>query len=186
MTIFDGLRQAIDDLAGGRTAPDDRSGGLRAMKAGLVQAKMAIADLHDGVAATRGRVEREQAELATVERRLALAEQVRDTETVAIAQRFAQQHRERVAVLEAKLAAQIAEVELAERELAEMTAQLKAAAAGVGDLPPSRAPSDAELGLDDPAPLQRDLDALGRAAARARAEDDAEARLAELKRKMGR
>jgi hypothetical protein len=186
MTLFDGLRANIDDLLGGRMPASDRAAGVRAMKTALVHAKLAIDDLHAGVALTRGRLEREQAELATVERRLALAEQVRDAETVAVATPFALQHRERVAVLEAKWSAQVAEVELATRELAEMTAQLKAAAAGVGDGPAPRMPSDAELGLRDDAPLHRELDALDRAAARTRADEDAEARLAELKRKMGR
>jgi hypothetical protein len=91
-----------------------------------------------------------------------------------------------VAVLDRKVAVQAEELALAEREVAEMTAQLKSAAAGVGDGPAPRPLSDAELGLDDAAALRQSLDTMGRAAARASAEADAEARLAELKRRMGR
>jgi hypothetical protein len=84
------------------------------------------------------------------------------------------------------MAVQEDELALAERDLAAMTAQLKGAAVGVGDGPSPRAPSDADLGLPDDAPLRGELDALGRAAKRSAAEQDAEARLAELKRRMGR
>ena len=89
-------------------------------------------------------------------------------------------------VLEAKLSAQEAEVALLERELAEMTAQLKAASIVVGDAPPPRAPTDADLGLPDDAPLRGELNDLRRTADRAAKEREAEDRLAELKKKMGR
>jgi phage shock protein A len=186
MTLFDGLKASIDDLVRGRAAPADRAAQLRAMKAGLVQAKLAIADLRAGADQTRARLAAEQRELATVTRRRDLAAGVRDDETVRLAEQFAVQHAERVAVLERKLTAQDDEIALAEREVAEMTASLKAAAAGVGDAPAPRPPSDADLGLPDDAPLRGELDAMQRAAQRASAEQGAEARLAELKRRMGR
>jgi hypothetical protein len=182
MPLFDGLKHSIDDLLGGRIAPGDRGAQVRAMKQGLVQARLATEDLQQGVAQTKARLAAEQQELATVRRRRELAAAVPDPETVAIADRFAAQHAERVAVLERKLAAQEDEVALAERELAELTAQLKAAAAGVGDGPAPRAPSDAELGLGDDAALRQELDGLRRA----NVDAAAEARLAELKRRMGR
>jgi hypothetical protein len=186
MTLFDGLKASIDDLVGGRTAPGDRAAQVKAMKAGLVQAKLAIDDLRTGLRHSEARLAAERSELATVERRLALAQRVQDAETVTVAERFAQQHRDRVAVLERKVIVQTDELALAEREVAEMTTQLKAAAAGVGDGPAPRPLSDAELGLDGDVPLRQSLDALGRDAARASAAADAEARLAELKRRMGR
>ena len=159
---------------------------LRAQKAALVQMKMGVEDLRAGVATTRARLAKEQADLATVTRRRDLAAGINDAETVRIAEPFLTQHAERVAVLERKLAAQAEELALTERELAAMTAHLKGAALGIGDTPPPRGPTDAELGLPDDAPLRSALDALGRAARRSAAEQDAEARLAELKRRMGR
>ena len=69
-----------------------------------------------------------------------------------------------------------------------MLKQLKAASAGVGSgaTPQSRGPTDAEMGLPDDAALRSELDALGRSRARSEAEAAADARLEELKRKMGR
>lgn len=159
---------------------------LRAQKAALVQMKMGVEDLRAGVATTRARLEREQSELTTVTRRRDLAAGINDAETVRIAEQFLAQHAERVAVLERKLAAQTDELALTEREVAALTAQLKGAALGIGDTPTPRGPTDAELGLPDDAPLRGELDALGRAAKRSALEQDAEARLAELKRRMGR
>jgi hypothetical protein len=156
------------------------------MKAALVQMKMGVDDLRDGVAVARARVAKERADLETATRRRDLAAGINDLETVRIAEQYLSQQAERVAILERKLAAQNDELALAERDLAAMTAQLKGAAVGVGDGPAPRAPSDAELGLPDDAPLRGELDALGRAAKRNAAEQDAEARLAELKRRMGR
>lgn len=186
MSVFGDLRASLQDLLEGRTAPADRAARVRSMKQGLVHARMAIDDLRDGVEKTRGRLERERTELATVRRRRDAAAAISDTETVEIADKFAAHHAERVAVLEAKLAAQEAEADLAERELREMTSQLRAAAAGVGDGPAPRFPSDEELGLQDDAPLRQELDGLRRAAEREARDRDADARLAELKKKMGR
>lgn len=186
MSLFDGIRESIDDLLKGRTAPGDRSAQVRAMKQALVQARVAVDDLRDGVKHTERRLAVERAELETVRRRRDLAAGISDAETVAVAERYASQHAERVGVLEAKLAAQTAEVELAERELAEMTTQLRAAAAGVGDGPAPRPPTDAELGLPDDSGLRGELNELRRTSERAAKERDADARLEELKRKMGR
>ena len=78
-----------------------------------------------------------------------------------------------------------------------MLTQLKAAAAGAGNggeggaAPRSGAtgttsgPTDAELGLPDDAALREELDGLSRQQARSHKHADAEARLAELKRRMG-
>ena len=156
------------------------------MKQELVQARLFIEDLQAVTAQTRARLEAERRELVTVRRRRELAAGISDAETVAIAERFEAQHAERSAVLEAKLAAQEAEVALLDRDLADMTAQLKAASAGAGDGPAPRGPTDAELGLPDDAPLRGELNELRRASERAAKEREAEDRLAELKKKMGR
>ena len=83
-----------------------------------------------------------------------------------------------------------AEAELAERELAEMMTALKSANAGVGSntdptAPPRGTISDEELGLRNDSKLNDEFNNLARAHKRDEADADAEARLAELKKKMG-
>jgi hypothetical protein len=186
LSLFDGLRASMEDLLNGRTAPGDRREQVRLMKQALVHARLAVEDLQSGVSTTRNRLELERRELATVRRRRELAAGISDTETVELATRYEAQHAERATVLETKLNAQEAEVALAERELGEMTAQLKRAAVGAGDTPSARAPTDEELGLSDEAPLQGELNELRRASERAEKERTADDRLAELKKRMGR
>jgi hypothetical protein len=120
-----------------------------------------------------------------------LAQGIGDQETVTIAQRFETQHAERVAVLERKLEAQESELALGEREVAEMTQQLKAAASGVGSgMRPGTVAEEVHgdiAGVDDTrATLDREMAGLDRAQRRADAEAAAEERLAELKRRMGK
>lgn len=183
--MFDGLRSSIEDLLNARTSPGERAEQVRLMKQALVQGRLAVEDLQSGVSHTRVRLESERRELATVQRRRELAAGIADQETVDIALKYEAQHGERVAVLETKLRAQEAEVALVERELAEMTAQLRSAAAGVGDAPPPRM-SDSDLGLRDDSSLNGELSELRRASERAAREKSAEEKLEELKRKMGR
>ena len=108
-----------------------------------------------------------------------------------IRDRFEAHHLERVALLQKKLEAEEGELALVEREVEEMKGQFKAASAGVGSGlraggPGSAPPSDAELGLDDRgAGLASELGAMDRERRRATSEADADARLAELKKRMG-
>lgn len=191
--MFSDIRQALRDLLQGNVPPEGRRELLHVMKDTLVRARLALDDLREGVASTRKRLERERGELETVKRRKGLAEGIGDAETVNIASRFEAQHAERVAVLERKLEAQESELALVERELTEMTQQYRAAAAGVGaGLRSGAVPTADPAGLepetldDTGATLNRELDGLHRAQRRAAAEADADARLAELKRRMGK
>ncbi|MFI5246283.1 MAG: hypothetical protein ACHQQR_13700 [Gemmatimonadales bacterium] len=189
--MFESLKSTIQDLLNGRVAPDDRRAAIYEMKRALVSAKLGVEDLREGVEITRRKLAAERDQLATVQRRKTLAEGINDAETVALAVKYEQQHGEHVAVLERKLEAQEAEAGLAERELAEMMTQLKAANAGVGSGgaaagPRAGAISDEELGLPNDAALHAELDHLARANRRNAADADAEAKLAELKRKMER
>jgi len=59
-----------------------------------------------------------------------LAAQLPDQETVSVAERFAQRHRDRVGVLERKLAVQREELTLAEREAADMLNEYRGAQPG--------------------------------------------------------
>ncbi len=192
--MFEDVRRAFNELLNGNVAPEDRRDALSSMRDTIVRARMALDDLRGGIGSTRARLQQERTELETIRRRRTLAEGINDTETVSVATKFESLQSEKIAVFERKLAAQEGELAIAEREVEEMKAQFKAASAGVGSgLRPSGPgtvnngmPSDAELGLGnrDPA-LQQEIDSLDRARRRAASEADADARLAELKRRMG-
>lgn len=167
------------------TKPEDRRAIVVRMKGTLVQARLGVDDLRDGLAKTRRKLEVEQRELLTVRRRKELATGIQDAETVSVAERFERQHEARARILEEKVIIQTRELELAERELEEMKGELRKAMTGV---PPS--PGGAEL--DDPLADAEDmkardeLDALARQRARTERDDDAARRLEELKRRMGK
>lgn len=183
--MFDDIRRAFRDLMAAPLDPEERRPALAAMRETLVRAKMAVDDLRDQVAATRKRLAEEEAELVTVQRRRALAEQAADAETAAVAARFEAPLVERVTIRRQKLAVEEQELALAEREVAEMSRDFKAASMGAGARPASAGViRDEDLGLGDET-LRRETDAMSRAQARAAAEADADARLAELKRKLG-
>jgi hypothetical protein len=190
-SMFDQLLDAMRGLSD-RSAPDERRRVATAMKEALVHHKLGLQDLRAAVAATERRVEQEREELATVERRMGLAAQINDQETVAIAERFRVQHAERLSVMEMKLMSQQQELQLGERELEEMTNQMRRAMSG---LPINGAPSAEQQaarevedalssdGLSSSAPAAApEMSRLSRAEKEAAAED----RLAELKRRMGK
>ena len=184
--MFEDIRRAFNELLNGNVPPADRRGLLQEMRNTLVQAKMSVDDLRQGVAVTEQRMARERQELETVVRRKGLAESRGDAETVAVAARFEAHHAERLAILEKKLDAERGELAMLEKDVEEMTAQLKAANSGVGS--GMRAGTvEGELDLDSrDSALNRDINALDREQRRAAHDADAEARLAELKRRMGR
>jgi len=184
--VFEDVRQALHDLLHGNVPSGDRRAVLATMKDTIVQARLALDDLRDGVAATQKRVAEERRELETIRRRKGLAEGVGDAETVSIAARFESQHSERLEVLERKLAAQEGELALVEREVEEMKEQFKAATAGVGSGLPRGATDPVDPLDDGQARVEQQLNDLGRAARRADADAAAEAQLAELKRRMGK
>ena len=164
------------------------------MKETLVQARVGVGAMRDGLAEVRGRLERERVELATCTRRKQLALQIGDAETVAVAEKFERHHQERCDVLQRKCDVQQAELELAEREVSEMTLELKYAASGARPLGTnytgaSGAPSTGESGGPGPGAGSgdsRSQPGAPKAPSRDAAELDAELRLAELKRRMGK
>jgi hypothetical protein len=111
---------------------------------------------------------------------------------VAIAEKYEKHHAERAAVYARKLAAQEAELAIAERDVEEMAAELKGAV--LGTAPPASslgaddraAAAEADEAAGDASGIAQELDAMGRARARAERDADAERRLAELKRRMGK
>ena len=94
------------------------------MREAVVEAKVAVQEMREALRRTEGELTLERQRLADAERRGRLATEIQDQETVAVAERFAAKHRERVAVLEHKLAAQLG---LADRDLVEMQGQLRSA-----------------------------------------------------------
>jgi len=189
--MFEQLRASLRNLLDGSTAPGDRREALTGLKAALVHARMGVDDLRGGVAMARERSAQGQAELETIRRRKRLAAQIGDTETVAVAERFEALQVERVEVLAHKQDAAERELALAEKEVAEMSADFRRAVAGVGSGGGAAAAGDtheraaarevdALLGDDEAADRER------RAASRAHRDAEAEARLAELKRRMGK
>lgn len=200
--MFENLRQSLDDLLARATKPEDRRAVIAQMKDALVHARVAVDDLRKGVRETQLRLDAERRELETVLRRKGLAAGINDAETVAIAERYERQHGERVRVLEAKLDAQQAELALAEREVEQMGTELRGAIAGVpgaaGTAPGHEAAAAREVDdllnesgagrdpLEQDANLESEISAAARAGRRARLEQEADARLAELKRRMGK
>lgn len=197
--VFDSFRQSLEDLINRATPPEERRAAVARMRDTLVQAKAGVHDLRDALEKSRKRAEVEERELETVRRRRQLAEGIGDAETVQIATRYEQVHAERVEIVRRKIAAQEAELALAEREVDEMSAELKAVVSGtagsqaVGGGPDvttpdmSGADADADAAGDaDGAGLREQIDSLARARARADREAEAQRRLEELKRRMGK
>ncbi|HEU4989934.1 MAG TPA: hypothetical protein VFT41_09135, partial [Gemmatimonadaceae bacterium] len=103
-----------------------------------------------------------------------------------LAAKYEAHHAERVEVLRSKLEAQERELALAEREYEEMSAEFKRHA--IGAVPPASASASAPdpLAGESGEGTREALDALARDRARAARAEDAEKRLEELKRRMGK
>jgi hypothetical protein len=155
-----------------------RVGGGRAAAGGLydalVETRAAAAAVRDAIAATERELAAEQSRLADAERRGRLARDIDDQETVELARIWSDKHRERVGILERKLAVQGDELVYAERQAEELKQALQQARTGV---PPVPAVSpEADGGLDREG---RELDRQAREAM-------VQAQLAALKKKLGR
>ena len=136
--MFEQLRESLRGLSS-RLAPEERRRVAGSMREALVHARLALQEMREAIAKTEARLATERSELETVRRRGGLAAQIGDEETTQIAQRFAQQHEERVQVLETKLMSQQQELALGEREFEDMRAQLRMAMSGVAPSPDARA-----------------------------------------------
>jgi hypothetical protein len=128
--VFEGFRRSFDDLLSRATKPEERHLVASRMKETLVQARMGLDDLRAGLETSKKRLAAEERELDTVRRRKKLAEQINDADTVSIAGKYEQMHVERVEVLQRKLSVQESELGLAERDVAQMTSELKAVVSG--------------------------------------------------------
>ena len=176
--MFEQLKASLREaLAGGSTPA-----AVALIRDALVDAKLAVGQSRTARDGTAAQLAHERAELETVRRRGELAAQISDAETVAVAARYEKKHAERVEMFERKLAALETELALGERELEEMTAQFKTMAASPRAPAAPPAPA-AAAGLDD---RDTEHNALRRAAEHAERAADAERRLEELKKQMGR
>lgn len=192
--VFDSIRKSLNDLLARNTRPEERGEIVARMRDTLVRAKMGLDDLRAGISASRQRLDAEQRELATVQRRKRLAEQINDAETVRLADQYEVLHAEKVAVLTRKLEAQEGELAIAEREVAEMMVELKQSAKGIPGAAESSARAardaeadlEAELGETSGAPLRDEIDSLARSRVREQRDADAARKLDELKRRMGK
>lgn len=184
--VFDSLRHSFDELLTRAARPEERRIVASRMKDTLVQATVGLNDMRDGLAKARERLSGEERELETVRRRKQLAEGIGDRQTVEIAGKYEQMHAERVDVLRQKVAAQEAELALAQRDVDSMSAQLKAVLNNTDPTRPSL--DDPDVGDEPPggSSLRDEIDSLGRSRARADREADAARRLDELKRRMGK
>lgn len=169
--MFEPLRDALRGFST-RLDPDERRAMTQSMRDALVHTTLGLNDLRASLATTSARLAAERAQLETVRRRQGLAAQIDDQETVAIAERFAVQHQERVAMLESKQMVQQQELALAERDYEDMSAELRLILSGV--VPGAGSPASTAT------------EPMGSADRRAGREADADQRLAALKRRMGK
>lgn len=193
--MFDELRDSLRALSS-RLDPDERRRMSSGMREAMVHAKLAVNEMRAALTATEQRLRSEQTELDTVRRRQGLAADIGDHETVAIAERFAAQHAERVTVLESKRMVQQQELALAEREYESMSADLRRVMSGLAPEASGSEVSSAEAAAarevdallgEEPLPSDDPLAAPPPSRrTRSEREADAEARLADLKRKLGR
>lgn len=128
--MFERLRDALRAALDAATPAGDLRDLARQMREAVVEARVAVQELRQGLARTDTELAAERQRLADAERRGRLAAEIQDGETVEVAQRFTAKHRERVGVLERKRGAQQEELALAERDVAEMQAQLRKAEVG--------------------------------------------------------
>jgi chromosome segregation ATPase len=188
--VFKRLREALEAALAAATPPEDLYALAGRMREALIEARAGLEAMRDAL----GKTERELAalgrEIETADRRRALAAGIDDQETVAVADGYLAKHRERAAVLEKKLGAQREEIALAERDVAEMTAQLEEVTKRRGGIDAERSSATAwaslgRAGMDRPE-LDPEQEALKATLDRAAREAAADAKLEELKKRMGK
>jgi len=160
------------------------------MREAVIEQKSGVRAMQDEFTKASTLLGHQKDELATAERRREQAAAINDAETMEIADKYSARLRERVAVLEKKVAAQQEELSLAERDLAEMTSQLAEAAKRRPAETSSRSAEAAwnELGKGGMDRPETDLEGelLKGRMERAAREAAADAKLDELKKRMGR
>jgi hypothetical protein len=181
--VFESLKARLDRLLREHTRPDPKARAA-ALREALLEAKVGVATMQSALISTERELAIQRRQLADAERRGRLAADVPDTETVALAERYAARHRERVGVLERKLVVQRDELVLIEREVAEMMAEYRGARPGAPFESVEAAWRDLEAaGGERPG---TGLDDDGRAETDRKLKEAVEAQLAFLKKKLGK
>lgn len=186
--MFEGLRSRIEQFLAEHTAPADARASAAMLQQAVIEARVSLSQMKDGIVATERELALERKQLEDAERRGRMALEIADQETADLAARYTTRHRERTLILERKLVVQQEELVLAERDVAEWTAQLRAAKQGLasGAASVGAAWRDVESagGTRPETDLAGDLlkSNLDRAAHEAAAEEQ----LAHLKRKLGK
>ncbi len=188
--MFKRLRDALERALEAATPPPDLGEMVAQMREAVIEQKAGVRGMQEALARADAVLAAEREQLATAERRRAQAEAIGDAETVGVADQYIPRHAERVAVLERKVAVQREELALAERDLVEMTAQLAEASKRRPATEAERGASAAwnslgAAGMDRPE-LDVEQELLRSRLDRQAREASAEAKLEELKKKMGR
>lgn len=190
MGFFARLRDRLDRLIDGATVPPTPRETAAALQQALLDLKVGLGDLRRAREATERELADERRQLADAERRGTLAAAIPDPETVRVAGEFAGRHRERVAVLERKLAVQGDEVALAEREAAELGERWREAQRGLGPSGMTPSVEAAWRGLEAAGAERPELDLeheqLRHQADRAARDQAADLQLHALKKKLGK
>ena len=190
MGLFDRLRSQLDQVLARGTVPPTPREEAALVQQHLVDLKVGLEDLRRGYAATERELTQHREQLAAAERRGQQATAIQDAETVRVATEFIAKHRERVEVLERKVAVQRDEVAMAEREAETLLARLKQARQGLTSEGRSPSTEAAWRGLEAAGGVRPETDAeselLQSRADRAAMEQAAEAQLAHLKKKLGK
>jgi hypothetical protein len=189
-SVFKRLREALEAALAGATPPEDLYALAGRMRAALVEARAGLSQMREALERTDRELALGRREIETAERRRALAAGINDAETVQVAESYLTKNRERVDVLERKAAAQREEIALAERDVAEMTRQLEEVTKRRGTIDAERSSAAAwaslgRAGVDRPE-LDAEQEALKARMDRAAREAEADAKLEELKKRMGK
>ncbi len=134
--MFDDLRSAFREALDNFKTELDRDSVtenvdrlLKGMIDEVTDTRAHLAGLEDQLEKAKVRFGQEQAQVATCERREALAREIPDEETARVAAEYAQRHRERAEVLSTRISSLESEIAMTRRDEAEMTAKLKEARA---------------------------------------------------------
>lgn len=128
--MFEGLRARLEKLLADHTPAGDVRARAAQLHAALLEAKVAVGAMRDALDATERSLKDERRRLEDAERRGRLAARIPDPETVTVAEQFVLRHRERVAVLDKKIALQREELALAERDLEQLAGEFRAVRQG--------------------------------------------------------
>lgn len=188
--MFESLRAKLEAAIAAATPAADPRQVVGQMREALIEMRAGVGALREAMEQAERKLAAAQAELVTAERRRAMAAEIQDAETVAVADLYIARHRERTGALERKVAAQRAELTLAEQDLVEMTAQFTEAAKqrGVASAGQSADAAWADLGaagVDRPE-VDPEQELLRHRMDRRAIEAAADAKLEELKRRMGK